>query len=99
MGATFDPNAPEAPPTCPEGAQLEFDLDPREVNMVGNGVLTGGRDLEGSGARTGQLLQHSESLFDESPWELKFNERSPDGGWKYMCTIHGSLMSGSVVVR
>ncbi len=99
VDAIFDPNDPEAPPTCPEGAVLEFDLDPREVNMVGNGVFGGGRDLEGSGARTGQLLQPDDSVYDESPWELKFNEQSPDGGWKYMCTIHGRLMSGSVVVR
>lgn len=97
--AISDPNDPEAPPTCPAGSTLEFDLHPREINMVGNGVLTGGNDLEGSGARIGELLQHADILFDESPWELKFNEESPDGGWKYMCTIHGSFMSGSVVVR
>lgn len=96
--APFDPNNPEAPPTCPEGSTLEFDLDPREVNMLGNGVLTGGNDLEGSGARTGQFLQPDQQR-NESPWQLRFNKESPDGGWKYMCTIHGSLMSGTVMVR
>lgn len=98
LAAIFDPDDPEAPPTCPEGAVLEFDLDPREINMIGNGVLGGGRDLEGSGARTGQLLQPSEKPFNESPWEVKFTEESPKGGWKYMCTIHGPLMSGAVIV-
>lgn len=96
---TFDPNDPEAPPTCPEGSTLEFDLDPREANMVGNGVLTSGNDLEGSGARSGQFLQHRDEFLNESPWKLKFDKESPNGGWKFMCTIHGSIMSGTVIVR
>lgn len=99
VDAIFDPNDENAPPTCPAGSSLEFDLDPREVNMVGNGVLTSASDLEGSGARTGQLLQHADVLFDESPWNLRFAEESPRKGFAYMCTIHGSFMSGKVVVR
>ena len=64
------------------------------------GILTGGGDVEGSGARSGQLLQQSEDgLNGESPWKLRFNKESPKGGWTYMCTIHGPLMSGSVIVR
>jgi plastocyanin len=94
----FDETDPEAPPACPDGAVLEFDLDPRQVTKQGNGVFAGASDVENSGIRTGELLQ-PHPILDESPWNLKFKKISPDGGWKYMCTIHGGLMSGLVIVK
>ena len=96
--ATF-PDDPNALPTCPEGSVLEIDLDPREVNKVGNGVFRGLSDLEGSGVRSGQLLQSGDNILNESPWNLKFRTVSPDRGFRYMCTIHGRFMSGAVIVK
>ena len=88
----------EGPPTCPEGSAYEFDLNPNEYTPAGNGVYTGADDVEHSGARLPEYNQADPLLRDESPFDVKFRNRSSEKGYKYLCTIHGPFMSGRVIV-
>jgi plastocyanin len=84
-----------APPYCAIPEQLEVDLDEREPFVRGNGVFSGSGDLENSGIRGSQNLTGRDP-FDEAPWDVRFMKR---GRVRYFCTVHGPIMTGSVVVR
>lgn len=85
-------------PPCNDMSQFEVDLDRRERNTPrGNGVFSGRKDYEYSGLRITESLQPG--FGNEAPWNVRFRARAADKGWQYLCTIHGSFMSGTVIVR
>lgn len=83
---------------CPQGSELEFDMDEKEIWGTGNGVFNGkDNDLESSGVRLAET--YKDGPFSNDPYMLKFAAKSGKKGYKYVCTIHGRFMSGKVVVR
>lgn len=83
----------EGPPFCSDPDQLEIQIPGRFVFQRGDGTFTG-RDLENSGGRGA-----NSALFEgDSNYQLRFAERSPDGGFEYICLIH-PFITGKVVVR
>jgi plastocyanin len=85
-----------APPYCSVTEQTEVDLDNREANDVGNGVFTGSGDLETSGIR-GSDNAEGRDPFGEAPYNVRF--KAARKGYRYLCTVHGPIMSGRVIVR
>lgn len=88
--------APDAPPPtfCSSGAQnVEF-----EVRAIGVLPQGGQKFL---GAKTG--LRSSGVRGPDGPttrpYDLRFMRVSPKKGFRYACTIHGEMMSGTVIVR
>jgi plastocyanin len=88
--------APDAPPPtfCSSGAQnVEF-----EVRATG--VLPqGGHEFFGT--KTGQRSSgvRGPDGLSTRPYDLKFMRVSPKKGFRYACTVHGEMMSGTVIVR
>jgi plastocyanin len=79
----------EGPPFCNDPAQLEIELDDRLIPPHGNGAFRGA-DLESSGVRGANAP-------GDQNYVVRFPERSPDAGFKYICLIH-PFMRGRVVV-
>jgi plastocyanin len=79
----------DAPPFCNDPSQLEIELDDRLIPPQGNGAFRGG-DLESSGVRGANAP-------GDRNYVLRFPERSPDAGFRYICLIH-PFMRGRVVV-
>lgn len=83
---------------CPDIAQLEFDMDPREIFGAGNGVFNGkASDVEASGIKGHESF--TGGLINDDPYTVRFKNASNRRGFKYVCTIHGNFMSGRVRVK
>lgn len=84
--------------TCPPGSgQLELDLSRELTAEAGNGRFPGG--LENSGLR-GMVVPTAPDLpGGGAAWDVKFTKASGAKGYKYLCAVHGSQMSGKVVVK
>ena len=77
------------PPDCSPGVHESL-VGGRLVSEIGDGVVTGGRDLESSGVRgMGLSLE---------PYQLKFAKETTRRGLLYLCAIH-PFMKGRVRVR
>ncbi len=84
MTATFSDDAPP----CPEGSELEFDIDAIVGTQQGNGIFTGRSDYENSG-----ILGPASMGLSSDPWMVKVKK---DG--RYFCAIH-PFMKGKLNVR
>lgn len=84
-------NPPEldAPPFCNDPSQLEVEIDDRLIPPHGDRVFRGA-DLESSGVRGANAP-------GDRNYVVRFPERSPNAGFKYICLIH-PFMRGRVVV-
>lgn len=82
------------PPFCTDPSQLEIHFSDKFVPKLGNGTVTGQRDLESSGVRGA----NSSELGGDANYNLKFGAASSGTGFKYICMIH-TFMRGRVVVR
>ena len=89
----------EGPPTCPEGSELEFDLDGPFAGGTGNGVWTGTRDVEHSGARGIQAEDMTPPAAGIDPYDVRFRESTGRDGIDYLCFIHGDVMQAKLFVR
>jgi plastocyanin len=87
-----------APPSCPEGSELEIDIEDQLWGGVGNGVLAGRRDVEHSGIRGHQAADVSPPAAGDGPFDVRFRNSTGKKGIDYLCFIHGN-MEGNVVVR
>ena len=74
---------------CSEGVHESL-VGGRMIGEIGDGVVTGGRDLENSGVRGMGL--------STAPYDLRFAKRTTRRGLMYLCTIH-PFMKGRVRVR
>lgn len=81
--------------TCPSGSHgpIEIELDPRLLQGSGSHTVTPGDRMHNSGARGGFDIPN------EHAYRLSFPMASPTGGFRYACGVHGTMMSGSVIVR
>lgn len=90
-----DPDDPFSEPVCPEGTTVEFEFDDF-LTTVGDGVLTGPRDLEHSGVRGANVTYAP--LAGVQSYQVKFNRRSGDRPFQYLCFLHQN-MGGKIVVK
>lgn len=89
----------DGPPTCPEGSQLEFDVEGPFAGGTGNGVWTGMRDVEHSGIRGIGAEDMTPPAAGIDPYDVRFREGTGRDGIDYLCFIHGDVMNGKVIVR
>jgi plastocyanin len=93
-GASGDTKADAAPPTfCSNGgvASAEFEL---RANAV---LPHGTHSYAGTGLHSSGI--GGEEAGSVRPYDLRFTKRSIKTGWKYACAVHGSMMSGAVIVK
>ena len=87
---------PDAPPPtfCSSGPQnVEFHVRAIGVLPQGGHKFFGTRTgLRSSGVRGPDGLT-------TAPYDLRFMRVSPKKGFRYACTIHGAMMTGTVIVR
>jgi plastocyanin len=84
-------------PVCPEGSQLEIDIGEQFWGGVGNGVLTGNRDVEHSGIRGSQAAHLVPPAAGQDSFDVKFMERTGRRPVTYICFLHP--MDAEVVVE
>jgi plastocyanin len=89
----------DAPPSCPEGSQLEFDIEGPFIGGTGNGVWTGMRDVEHSGIRGVTAEDMSPPTAGIDPYDVRFRESTGKNGIDYLCFLHGDVMQAKVLVR
>jgi hypothetical protein len=85
----------EGPPFCSAG-EAEFEVKGPILRRQGNRLVTSRSDDENSGLKGPE--SHQGGFFDENTYTLRFR-RSPERGFRYACSFHGSFMSGRVIVR
>lgn len=84
--------------TCPPGSgDLELDLSRELTAQAGNGKFPGG--IESSGVRGLMVPSAPDLPGGGDPWDVKFTKASGKKGYKYLCAVHGSEMSGKIVVK
>lgn len=83
--------AGDGPPCGGDFSKLEADITSRVAWGTGDGVLSGGSDLENSGIRGAQ--------FANTAYDVKFRAPSDENGWRAICLIHGGSMQNNVVVK
>ncbi|HEU5034299.1 MAG TPA: hypothetical protein VFT62_06015 [Mycobacteriales bacterium] len=84
---------PDAPPPtfCSTGIQnLEFELRAQAIVPVGSHRYAG-KGLFSSGVKGAEVG-------NTTPWTLRFVHRSGKHGFHYACNVHGTMMSGRVIV-
>ena len=77
------------PPMCDPGVHESL-IGGRMLGEIGNGAVSGGRDLENSGARGAGLPRN--------PYQLRFPTVTSDKGVLFLCAIH-PFMRGRVSVK
>lgn len=87
------PDAPfgDGPPCGGNFSQIEVDISSRGMWGMGDGILSGAGDIENSGIRG--------AMFSMDSYDMKFQARSSEKGWKAFCLIHGPGMANRVVVE
>ncbi|MDQ3981961.1 MAG: hypothetical protein M3271_04695 [Actinomycetota bacterium] len=88
----------EGPPTCPEGSELEIDIEDEFWSGVGNGALTGRNDVEHSGIRGAQAADISPPAAGTGPFDVRFTDPTGKNPVEFICFIHGNMV-GNVHVR
>ena len=89
----------DGPPTCPEGSELEFDLDGPFMGGTGNGAWTGMRDVEHSGIRGIAAEPMTPPAAGIDPFDVSFRDATGKKGIDYLCFLHGDVMQGKLLVR
>lgn len=88
-----NPPDTDQPPFCNDPSQLELDI-PRALPFPsGDTAHRSGRDFAHSGVEGANI--HS----GKAPYRLRFTKVSRRKGFRYVCAIHGSFMSGRVIVK
>jgi hypothetical protein len=79
---------------------LELDLTRSLTEKTGDGTFPGGSNtLESSGLH-GALVPHLDGMEGGTdPFTLRFPKASGKNGFRYLCALHGSFMSGWVFVK
>ncbi|MFN2593765.1 MAG: hypothetical protein ABR579_02610 [Actinomycetota bacterium] len=85
---------------CPAGSELELDLSRALTQKAGDGSFPGGSSrLESSGLH-GSVVPHQDGMEGGlDPFTLRFTKTSGKNGFRYLCALHGSFMSGWVFVN
>jgi len=84
----------EGPPCGGDLSKVELDAPPMMFYPQGDGTF-GGTDYENSGLRGAVGFAAAPR---NDPWDLKFTKASAKG-YRYLCVIHGAMMSGRVIVK
>lgn len=89
-----DAKADAPPPTfCSSGGVANVEFEVRA-----SGVLTrGSKSYAGSGLHSSGVRGGETGSF--APYDLKFTKVSGKSGFGYACAVHGTMMSGAVVVK
>ena len=88
------PAEDDGPPCGGDLSKVELDASPTTFYPQGDGIFTGS-DLENSGVRGATPLGAAPRI---DPWDIKFTKANA-GGYRYICVIHGPLMTGRVIVK
>jgi hypothetical protein len=88
-----DTKADAQPPTfCTNGGPQAAEFEIRKIGVVTQGSKSyAGSGLHSSGVRGPDGLT-------TAPFDLKFTHTSSKSGFTYACAIHGTMMSGKVIV-
>lgn len=87
-------------PICPEGTEVEADINDLLPWALGDGKVTKASDFQNSGI-VGPYFPDGNAFSERNPdpMTVRFPKASSDKGFRFICLLHGGFMGGKVIVR